>query len=227
MFIGHYGAALAAKRAAPRTSLGALFLGATLVDLVYSILLIAGIEKLRVVPGFTQAVPLDLYFMPYSHSLAGTVFWAALGALLYGLFAREVGDKKERVLAALVMGAVILSHFLLDFVTHVPDLPLGFEEGSPKVGLGLWNQLDVSMVLEVSVFVAGGAFYLLGTLPIRGRETPTIVVGVVLLALALASPFFPLPTGDVAIGSMELGTFLALSLLAEWMDRSREVVGRS
>jgi hypothetical protein len=225
MFIGHYGVALAAKRATPRTSLGALFVAVQLLDVVFGVLVLAGVEKLRIVPGFTGATPYDLYFMPYSHSLAGAVFWSALAALGFGVFApgKRTGakEKKARVLGALVFGAAVLSHFALDYPMHTPDLPLGFDPSSPKVGLGLWNQVDVTLTLELGVLVAGGALYAGGTLPRPGMQLATIVTAVVLLGLAVATPFVPIPSGPNDFALQALGAYAALALLAEWMDRSR------
>jgi hypothetical protein len=225
MFIGHYGVALAAKRVTPRTSLGVLFVAVQLLDVVFGLLVLAGVEKLRIVPGFTATTPFDLYFMPYSHSLAGAVFWSALGALGFGLFAQSVkdADKRARVLAALVVGGAVLSHFALDFPMHTPDLPLGFDESSPKVGLGLWNQVDVTLALELGVVVAGGALYAGVTVPRPGKQAATSVTAVVLLALAVATPFVPLPGTPLAFALQALGAYAALALLAEWMDRNREL----
>jgi hypothetical protein len=226
MFIGHYGVALAAKRIAPRTSLGALFVAVQLLDIVLALLVLAGVEKLRIVPGFTAVSPYDLYFIPYSHSLTGAVFWAALSALAFGVVANGVKERKARIVAALVFGGAVLSHFALDYPMHTPDLPLGFEASSPKLGLGLLNQIDVTLALEVGVLVAGGALYAGVTLPRPGKQAATIVTAVVLAALAVAGPFVPPPADGVAFAAQALGVFAALALLAEWMDRSR-LVGSS
>lgn len=222
MFIGHYGVALAAKRVTPRTSLGVLFVAVQLLDVVFGLLVLAGVEKLRIVPGFTKVTPYDLYFMPYSHSLAGAVLWSALGALAFGLVGGGVKEKKARVHAALVLGLAVLSHFVLDFPMHTPDLPLGFDPESPKVGLGLWDQVDVTLALELGLLVAGGALYAAATVPRAGKTPATLVTGLVLVALAVATPFLP-PPGDAVTFALEaLGGYAALALLAEWMDRSRE-----
>ncbi|MGO8999156.1 MAG: hypothetical protein ACLQVI_38005 [Polyangiaceae bacterium] len=221
MFIGHYGVALAAKRVAPRTPLGALFVAVQLLDVVFALLVLAGIEKLRIVPGFTRVTPYDLYFMPYSHSLAGAVLWSALGALGFGLIATGVREKKARVTAALVFGVAVLSHFLLDLPVHVADLPLGFDASSPKVGLGLWDQVDVTLALELGLLVAGGALYAGATLPRPGKETATRVVAVILVALTVATPFLPIPPDTMTFAFEALGGYLVLAALAEWMDRSR------
>jgi hypothetical protein len=222
MFIGHYGVALAAKRVAPRTSLGALFVAAQLLDVVFGLFVLAGIEKLRIVPGFTRVMPYDLYFMPYSHSLAGAVLWSALGALAFGALFTSVKAQKARVLAALVFGVVIFSHFLLDLPVHPRDLALGFDPASPKMGLGLWDQVDVTLALEIGLLVAGGALYTGVTVPRVGKEMPSRVVAVVLVGLALATPFLPIASSAVVGAMVALSGYVALALFAEWMDRSRE-----
>jgi hypothetical protein len=221
MFIGHYGAALAAKRVAPRTSLGVLFVAVQLLDILFAGFVLGGVEKLRIVPGFTKVTPYELYFMPYSHSLAGAVLFSALAALGYGLVARGVSERRGRVLAALAVGGAVLSHFVLDFPVHTPDLPLGFDPDSLKVGLGLWNQPDVTLALELGVLVAGAALYLGVTVPIAGRGTALRVVGVVLVGLTIATPFLPAPGDATAFALQALGAYAALALLAEWVDRSR------
>jgi hypothetical protein len=222
MFIGHYGVALAAKRIAPRTSLGALFIAVQLLDVMFGVFVLTGIEKMRIVPGFTRMMPYDLYLMPYSHSLAGAVLWSALAALGLGLIATAQMGKKARVTAALVFGAAVLSHFLLDLPVHPPDLTVGFEPSSEKLGLGLWNQVDVTLALELSLLVGGGALYMGMTAPRPGKEAVTVVVGAVLVGLALGTPFFPIPPDATVFTVEALGSYFALALFAEWMDRSRE-----
>jgi hypothetical protein len=221
MFIGHYGVAFAAKSVTPRTSLGALFVAVQLLDVVLDLLVLAGIEKIRIVPGFTRVMPFDLYSMPYSHSLAGAVLWSALAALVLGLIGTGEKEKKARVAAALIFGAAVLSHFFLDLPVHPPDLPLGFDPGSPKLGLGLWNQVDVTLALELSLLVAGGALYAGVTAPYPGRGGATLTLGALLVLLTLATPFLPPPIDTTTFALEALGGCLALALFAEWLDRSR------
>ena len=224
MFIGHYGVALAAKRVAPRTSLGALFVAVQFLDVVFGLFVLAGIEKLRIVPGFTKMMPYDLYFMPYSHSLSGAVLWAALAALGFGLIATSETEKKARVAAALVFGAAVLSHFLLDLPVHPADLPLGFDPSSPKLGLGLWDQVDVSLALELSLLVAGGALYAGMTAARPDKATISVIVGALLVGLTLATPFLPIPPDSTVFAVESLGSYVALALFGEWMDRTRAPV---
>jgi len=222
MFIGHYGVALAAKRATPQTSLGVLFVAVQFLDVLFSLFVLLGVEKLRIVPGITKVSPYDLYFMPYSHSLAGAVLWSALGALGFGLIS-TVKERRARVLAAVVFGGAILSHFILDLPMHLPDLPVGFEPSSPKLGLGLWNQVDVTLALELGLLVAGGALYAGITAPRAGGATASRLVAVALVAIAIATPFLPPPADGSMFAVQALGAYAGLALLAEWMDRSRTV----
>jgi hypothetical protein len=228
MFIGHYGVSLAAKRFTPRTSLGVLFVGAQLLDVIFSLFVLSGVERLRITPGFTKTNPYDLYEMPYSHSLIGAVLWSALGALAFALFAKgAVPVPKERVAAALGFAIVVFSHFALDVPVHTPDLPLGFGPDATKIGLGLWNQPDVSVVMELGILVAGGALYLGATRPLAGSETATAVTAVVLVALTIATPFLPFPGSSASFAGQALFGYAALAALAEWMDRKRVSVTAS
>ena len=136
MFIGHYGVSFAIKRASPTTSLGTLFLAVQLLDVLFSLFLLAGLEKLRIVPGFTEYNPYDLYYMPYTHSLAGAVAWAVVAAGL----AFAAGAKAS----APWIGAAVFSHFLLDVPMHTPDMPL-LGNDSVKIGLGLWHRRNLSL----------------------------------------------------------------------------------
>src|ERR1700682_5328769 len=129
MFIGHYGVALASKRVSPRLSLGALFLAVQLLDVLFSIFVLMGIEKLRIVHRFTAYNPYDLYWMPYSHSLLGSLGWSVIAGLACWTATRHF-PSRERSVAAAVLGAAVFSHFLLDVPMHTPDLPLGFGAGS-------------------------------------------------------------------------------------------------
>jgi hypothetical protein len=223
MFIGHYGVSLAAKRFAPRAPLGVLFLAVQLLDLVFMLLLLAGVEKMRIVPGFTKTNSYELTFLPYSHSFAGAILWAAIGALLFGAVLGRSMDPKAKVAAALAVGICVFSHFVLDYPMHTPDLPLGFD-GATKVGLGLWNQVDVTIALEVGLLVAGGALYIGATRALPGGGASLRIAAVVLVALAVATPFLPPPPSESAFAVESLVGYVALAALAEWVDRRRAPV---
>lgn len=152
MFLGHYAAALAAKKISPRTSLGTFVLAAQFVDLLWPLLLLLGVEHVRIDPGNTAVTPLDFYDYPISHSLAGAVLWSAVLGLIYFLVRRSRRG-------AVVVGLCVASHWLLDFLTHRPDLPLAFG-GEIRLGAGLWNSVTATIAVESGLFVAGIALYL-------------------------------------------------------------------
>lgn len=154
MFIGHYALAFAAKKASPRTNLGALLLAASWLDVVWPVLLLADLEQVRIRPGATAYTPLEFVHYPWSHSLLFTVLW---GLLLGGLaFAWS-----RNLRSAGWIGALVVSHWVLDWLTHAPDLPL--LPGGARVGLGLWNSVPATVGLESAMFLAGVALYLRAT----------------------------------------------------------------
>jgi hypothetical protein len=153
MFIGHFALGFAAKKVAPTVSLGTLFIAAQLADLVWPVLVLLGIEKVEVRPGITAITPLDFIHYPYSHSLVGLLGWAIAFAGAYAIAHRG------QIYAALIIAALVLSHWLLDFLTHRPDMPLSLGE-SQRVGLGLWNSVPATVVVEGLLFVAGIVLYM-------------------------------------------------------------------
>jgi len=214
MFIGHYALGLAAKRAAPRTSLGTLFVAPTLADLLWPIFLLLGWEHAHVVPGPNPFLTLWLDDYPYSHSLFALIVWGALFGYFYKA---KAGDKR----AAVVIALLVVSHWVLDFVTHRPDEPL--YPGGPKVGLGLWNFPAATVIVESVMLVAGLAVYLGAT---RARDAIGrwgIWALVVVLAGSYYSTLFtPTPTDmrALAIGGIVFGWVFVL--LAWWVDRHRD-----
>ena len=155
MFIGHYAVALGAKKAAPAVSLGTLFLAAQLVDLLWPIFLLVGLEHVRISPGNTAMTPLDFYDYPISHSLLGGIVWSVImGGAFYAV--------RRRSKDAIVLGLCVFSHWLLDFLTHRPDLPLGIGT-NVFFGLGLWNSVPGTVIVEVLLFAAGIWLYIRAT----------------------------------------------------------------
>src|SRR5713101_1980836 len=144
MFVGHYGVSFAAKRGDRSIPLWALFLAVQLLDVFWSVFILTGIEKVRIVPGITASNPLDLYYMPYTHSLVAALLWSAAAFLVYRLArGREAGS------GAIVVAAAVFSHWVLDFIVHKPDLPL--YDNTVKVGLGLWDHRALAFGLEAAV----------------------------------------------------------------------------
>jgi len=215
MFIGHWAPALAAaavSRDAPR--IGTLFVAAQLVDWAFFALLLLGAEHMRFSPGISAMNPMDLYHMPFTHSLLGTTGFAALFAGLVWL------TSKNRV-AALIGGSVVLSHWLLDLVVHVPDLTLA---GSPpKLGLGLWNHPWLAMPLELGITLGALWWYAAVRRPARLR---VIALAALLLLLQAVNWFGPAETA-VTAGTSLLAFFAfgLAALAAWWMGKTERAAG--
>jgi len=154
MFLGHFGVAFAAKKAAPKTSLGTLVFAAQFADLLWPFLLLLGIEHVRIVPGLLAASPFDFTSYPISHSLVAQLGWGALLALIYFAIKR---DGKS----ALLVGGLVPTHWLLDFIAHRPDMPI--YPGGAKYGLGMWNSVPLTISVEYVLFAAGIAIYINST----------------------------------------------------------------
>ena len=150
MFIGHFAVAFAAKKAAPRASLGTLVVAAAFLDVVWPVLVLLGVERLRIVPNFTAVNPFDFTYYPWSHSLAMAIVWSVAFGLAYFAVSRDRAG-------AFWLGLVVASHWVLDFVSHVPDMPL-YPGGSEKFGLGLWRSIPATFAVEGLLFVAGIAY---------------------------------------------------------------------
>ncbi|MHB8419076.1 MAG: metal-dependent hydrolase [Myxococcales bacterium] len=213
MFIGHFAVGFAGKRFAPRTSLGFLLAAPLLLDLLWPLFLLAGWESVRVDPGNTRFTPLDLHDYPYTHSLAGAVVWSLAFAALYFAFRRDF-----RVAALLALG--VFSHWILDFLTHRPDMPL-WPGSATTVGLGLWNSVAGTLAVEISMFVAGVWIYAAATRP-KDRTGTLAFWGLVafLAILYVAIAVGPPPPSPRAIAIGQLFSWLFV-LWAVWLDRHR------
>ena len=216
MFIGHYALAFGAKKVAPSVSLGTMFLACQLADLLWPTLLMLGVETVEIDPGNTLMTPLNFVSYPYSHSLLMLAAWAALFALAY----RVIRGLNRT--AMFVVAALVLSHYVLDLITHRPDLPVTIS-GTYKVGLGLWNYPGIALALEVGLFLIGTTLYLSVT---RARDAigrigfwALIVVLAATYFAALYGPPPPSPATIAAAGQM-LWLFV---LWAYWVDRHRRV----
>ncbi|HEY8269096.1 MAG TPA: hypothetical protein VIG34_10610 [Xanthobacteraceae bacterium] len=216
MFIGHHAVAFAAKAATPRTSLGTLFLATMWIDLVWPILLLLRIEIVRIAPGDTLFTPLSFVYYPYTHSLLFVVLWAiGFGAVYFAL-------KRDRA-AAIIVGLVVLSHWVLDFIVHRPDLPLIPDQF--KVGLGLWNFVLATIALELAMFVAGLVLYLRATRAKDRIGTWAFWALIVFLLVIYASVIFgPPPPSMQALAVLGLVAWL-MPLWAWRADRHREARG--
>ena len=155
MFIGHYAVALAAKKAAPKTSLGTLFLSAQFLDLLWPIFLLSGWEHVRIDPGNTAFTPLDFYDYPITHSLIMAIVWSLAFGLIYFF-------RRHYMRGAWILGFGVFSHWLLDFIAHRPDLPI-FPGSGTNAGLGLWNSVPATILVESTLFIVGLILYLRAT----------------------------------------------------------------
>jgi len=186
VFVGHLALALAAKRAVPRVNLGWLMAGVTALDLVWPLFVLAGIEHVRIVPGATAFTPLAFDSYPWSHSLVMAFVW---GLVLVGL-ARSFGVPGS---ASLLLVGLVVSHWVLDFISHAPDMPL-WPGPSPRLGLGLWNSIPMTFVVEGSLWVAGILAYLLGhRFGGRGSRTAFWSLVAVTTVMWASGPWSPPP----------------------------------
>lgn len=213
MFVGHYSAAFAAKALHPRIPLWLLFLAAQLVDVAWAVFVLSGVEKMRVSDGFMAASPLDLYYMPYSHSLLAVFVWAGAGVLLYR-YGRGAGWR-----AAAWVGAVVLSHWFLDLPVHTADLPLYGD--SHKMGFGLWNHAVASYLLEAGILAAAIGLFVRKVQPAPRLRRGVLGFGAVLLALQAYQTFGSAPHSACVIVSMALAAYLAFAGVAAWLELRR------
>ncbi|MGO9829304.1 MAG: metal-dependent hydrolase [Myxococcaceae bacterium] len=212
MFLGHFGLAFGAKPLASKPSLGLLIFAAQFADLVWPILLLAGVERVAIVPGLMAASPMEFINYPITHSLLALAMW---GLAIGGLYWLVRQDRR----GALVVGLLVVSHWLLDLLMHRPDLPIW--PGGPKVGLGLWNSVPGTLLAEALAFGVGVWIYARATVA-KDRSGRWGLVGLVvtLVCLYLAVSFGPPPANvtGLAMGGLALWIFVPWGM---WIDRHR------
>ena len=214
MFIGHLAVGFASKRVAPKASLGVLMAAPMALDLLWPLFLLAGWEQVRIDPGNTAFTPLDFVSYPYTHSLAMSVVWAALFALIYWAVTRYTAG-------AFVIAAGVVSHWILDYVTHRPDLPL-YPGGTERLGLELWNSVAGTIAIESVMFAAAVWIYVSST---RARDR----IGsygfwafvVFMLITYFGNAFGSPPPSAALVARLGLAIWL-IPLWAWWFDRHRE-----
>jgi hypothetical protein len=216
VFLGHFALGFGAKRLTPAVSLGTLLLACQWADLLWPTLVLLGVEQVEIRPGDTAVTPLRLVFYPYSHSLVALIGWGALFAAVYRV------ARRSTVSAAVLVGLLVMSHWVLDFATHRPDLPLTIG-GETKVGLGLWNSVPGTILVESVMFVAGIAAYLTVT-EARDRIGSIAFWGLVLFMIVAyaASVLGPPPPGPAAVAWAAQGIWLIVAW-GYWVDRHRRV----
>ncbi len=213
MFIGHFAPALVAATHKEAPSLPVLFIAAQLVDWVFFAFVLTGVEAMRIVPGFSQVSPFDLYHMPYTHSLAGALIFATIFGMALTFWHKE-GK------AALIAAAVVLSHWFLDLLVHLPDLTLAGVP--PKFGFGLWDQAAIEMPLEIGLTMGALWLYAKAT---GGWRMPVTVLAAVLLAMQAVDWFGAKPTavGPAMVMLAWLG-FAVATGAAWWAGRRKAPV---
>jgi membrane-bound metal-dependent hydrolase YbcI (DUF457 family) len=213
MFVGHYGVSFAAKKAEPSIPLWVLFIAVQLLDVLWAPFILLGIEKVRIVPGITASNPLDLYYMPYTHSLVAAIGWSVVAFLGFRFAIRTASTR-----AASIVGVAVFSHWVLDFLVHRPDLPL--YDNTAKVGLGLWNFPAVALGLE-AVLLFGGMwlYFRLG----MARRTAMLVFGVVMLAIQAYIFFGPPPASDKAAAATALVSYAVFAIVIRALERRAPV----
>lgn len=212
MFLGHFGVGFAAKKPAPQVSLGTLILAAQWADLLWPVMLITGLEHVAIEPGNTAVTPLKFDHYPFTHSLVFQLGWGLLLGIIYFLV-------KKNVKGSLIVGALVVSHWVLDFIVHRPDMPL--LPNGPFVGLGLWNNVPLTFILEFVIYFGGVIIYYRLT---RAKDAvgkyALIVLILFLFGSYFASVFGPPPPDANAIGYVSLSIWLLVPW-AYWIDRHR------
>lgn len=203
----------AAKRAERSIPLWVLFLAVQLLDVVWAPLILLGVEKVRIVPGITASNPLDLCYMPYTHSLIAAALWSVAAAVAYRYLARP---KARR--APLVVGLAVFSHWVLDFIVHRRDLPL--YDNSLTVGLGLWNAPGLAFGLEAALLF-GGLWLCLGQR--LGRSAATLAFGALMLTIQAYIFFGPPPASDRAAATTALIAYALFAGAIWWLQDRRPV----
>lgn len=216
MFIGHFATSFLTKKESATLSLALMFIAVQFLDLLWPILVLLGIETMSVAPGITKLTPLDFTYYPWSHSLMMSAVW---GALLGGVYFAFTKNRKN----ALILGALVVSHWVLDLIVHRPDLPLTpFSDF--KLGLGLWNYPVAEILIEFSLFFAGIYVYLKTRQPIKKIAFWSLIV--VLMVLQLMNFYGPLPPDSmtVALGANMIWVFI---LWAWWIEREKPAASES
>ena len=213
MFLGHFAMGLGGKRPAPAVSLGTLFLAAQFLDLLWPTLVLLGVETVRIAPGNTAVTPLEFVSYPISHSLVAALVWSLLFGGVHWLVRRRPSD-------AVVLGGVVFSHWLLDFVTHRPDLQLA-PGAHARLGLGLWHSRPATLAVELTLFAVGTLLYARVTRPRdrAGRWGYVALVGFLAVTYLMAL-FGPPPPSVSALGWVGHSVWLLVAW-GYWLDRHR------
>jgi len=188
MFVGHYSVAFAGRSERNKIPLWVLFIAVQFLDYIWATLVLLGIEKLRVIKGFTAGSMLDSYFHPYSHSLIAAVIWSCVAALAYKVICSRHGCQESKS-APLIVGLAVFSHWILDLIAHPRDLAI--YDTTWKVGFGLWNYRDPEFVLEIGLLAVGILLYLTRNAMPSVRRIAVIAFGVALVVIQIGDTYVP------------------------------------
>jgi hypothetical protein len=218
MFIGHFALGYAAKRVVPHVPLAVLFAAVEWADILWPVLVAAGVEQVRIDPGNTVFTPLDFVSYPYSHSLLTLVLWG----FAFGLVYRSASGRNGGIVTVLML--LVVSHWLLDFITHRPDMPL--YPGGPKLGLGLWNSVPGTMIVEIAMYAAGVAIYWRTTRPRNaiGRWSSAGLALFLIVSYFVNAASGP-PPSVTALWIFSIVGVAILLAWTWWADRNREPDG--
>lgn len=188
MFVGHYSVAFAAKTERNRIPLWVLFIAVQFLDYIWATLVLLGIEKLRVIKGFTAGSMIDSYFHPYSHSLIMAILWSCVAAVAYKPLCSWLGYSYKKS-AAFIVGIAVFSHWILDLIAHPRDLPI--YDNKWKVGFGLWNYRDPEFALEIGLLAVGIMLYLARNAIPAIRRIAVIAFGFGLVVVQIGDTYVP------------------------------------
>ena len=214
MFIGHYAVSFAVKAKQKSIPLWVLFIAVQFLDVFWGVFILTGIEKVRIVPGITATNPLDLYYMPYTHSLFGALVWSAVGFGLYWLF------RNRNRTAAILVAVAVFSHWILDLIVHRPDLAL--YDDTYKMGLGLWDFPAIAFALEIILLFGGMLLYLRSTTALNAIGKYGMFILALILIIAQSVIFFGSPpTSPTAAALMALVSYFLFAAAAFGLERQR------
>jgi hypothetical protein len=215
MFIGHFGVGLAAKRVDSRPSLGTLFIASQFLDLLWPIFLLVGLEKVKIEPGNTAFTPLNFTYYPFSHGFLSVFLLSIIFGAVYFIL-------KRNLKSSVLLGSLVLSHWILDLIVHRPDLPL-IPWSDVKVGLGLWNSVILTVIVEGFIFIAGAYLYIKTTEAENKKGSIGLWSLIIFLVIVYLMNVFgsPPPSSD-AIAIVGLSQWL-LIIWAYWIDKNRKV----
>ena len=215
MFVGHYGVAFGVKTPRNKIPLWVLFVAVQLLDFLWTPFVLLGIEKVRFVPAITATNALDLYYMPYTHSLLGALFWSAIAFAIYKIGWHNIASNS----AALLVGFAVFSHWLLDLIVHRPDLPI--YDDTLKLGFGLWNYRGVEFVLEIGILLFGAVLYLKRNGAIARKIGTTTFVAVLVLIQTSNTFLRRPPSSDRAFAVTAFVFYTVFAVIAFLLEKRR------